>query len=45
MGDTGERTPMLLKMIFPFRADPLVTVSVTIINTVGLVIVLLFVLM
>ena len=32
-------------MIFPFRADPLVTVSITILNTVGIVIVLLFVLM
>ena len=37
--------PMLLMMIFPFRADPLVTVSITIINTVGLVVVLMFVLM
>ena len=37
--------PMLLMMIFPFRADPLVTVSITILNTVGIVIVLLFVLM
>ena len=37
--------PMLLMMIFPFAADPLVTVSITIINTVGLVIVVLFVLM
>jgi BASS family bile acid:Na+ symporter len=37
--------PMLLMMIFPFRADPLVTVSITILNTVGLVTVLLFVLM
>jgi BASS family bile acid:Na+ symporter len=37
--------PMLLMMIFPFAADPLVTVSITILNTVGLVIVLLFVLM
>ena len=37
--------PMLLMMIFPFRADPLVTVSITILNTVGLVVVLLFVLM
>ena len=36
--------PMLLMMIFPFRSDPLVTVSITILNTVGLVIVLLFVL-
>jgi BASS family bile acid:Na+ symporter len=37
--------PMLLMMIFPFAADPLVTVSITILNTVGIVIVLLFVLM
>lgn len=37
--------PMLLMMIFPFVADPLVTVSITILNTVGIVIVLLFVLM
>jgi BASS family bile acid:Na+ symporter len=37
--------PMLLMMIFPFGADPLVTVSITILNTVGLVTVLLFVLM
>jgi BASS family bile acid:Na+ symporter len=37
--------PMLLMMIFPFAADPTVTVSITIINTVGLTIVLLFVLM
>ena len=37
--------PMLLMMIFPFRADPLVTVSITILNTVGIVVVLLFVLM
>jgi BASS family bile acid:Na+ symporter len=37
--------PMLLMMIFPFRADPLVTVLITVLNTVGLVIVLLFVLM
>ena len=37
--------PMLLMMIFPFAADPSVTVSITIINSVGLVIVLLFVLM
>ena len=36
--------PMLLMMIFPFRADPLVTVSITILNTVGIVTVLLFVL-
>jgi BASS family bile acid:Na+ symporter len=37
--------PMLLMMIFPFKSDPLVTVSITILNTVGLVIVLVFVLM
>ncbi len=37
--------PMLLMMIFPFVSDPLVTVSITILNTVGLVVVLLFVLM
>ena len=37
--------PMLLMMIFPFGADPLVTVSITILNTVGLVTILLFVLM
>ena len=37
--------PMLLMMIFPFAADPFVTVSITILNTVGLVVVLLFVLM
>ena len=37
--------PMLLMMIFPFAADPLVTVSITILNTIGMVIVLLFVLM
>jgi BASS family bile acid:Na+ symporter len=36
--------PMLLMMIFPFGADPLVTVSITILNTVGIVIVLIFVL-
>src|SRR6476620_4506313 len=36
--------PMLLMMIFPFGADPLVTVSITILNTVGIVVVLLFVL-
>ena len=36
---------MLLMMIFPFAADPLVTVSITILNTVGMVIVVLFVLM
>ena len=27
--------PMLLMMIYPFAADPLVTVSITILNTVG----------
>ncbi len=37
--------PMLLMMIFPFVSDPLVTVSITILNTVGLVVVLFFVLM
>ena len=37
--------PMLLMMIFPFGSDPLVTVSITILNTVGIVIVVLFVLM
>jgi bile acid:Na+ symporter, BASS family len=37
--------PMLLMMIFPFVAYPLVTVSITILNTIGLTIVLLFVLM
>ena len=37
--------PMLLMMIFPFGTDPLVTVSITILNTVGIVIVVLFVLM
>ena len=36
---------MLLMMIYPFAADPLVTVSITILNTVGITIVLLFVLM
>ncbi len=36
---------MLLMMIYPFAADPLVTVSITILNTVGIVIVVLFVLM
>ncbi len=36
--------PMLLMMIFPFAADPLVTVSITILNTIGIVTVLLFVL-
>ncbi len=37
--------PMLLMMIFPFGADPLVTVSITILNTVGIVVVLLFALL
>jgi BASS family bile acid:Na+ symporter len=37
--------PMLLMMIFPFVADPLVTVSITILNSINMVIVLLFVLM
>jgi BASS family bile acid:Na+ symporter len=37
--------PMLLMVIFPFVAYPLVTVSITILNTVGLVTVALFVLM
>ncbi len=37
--------PMLLMMIFPFAAYPLVTVSITILNTIGIVTVLLFVLM
>ena len=37
--------PMLLMMIFPFAADPMVTVSITIINTIGILTVLLFVLM
>jgi BASS family bile acid:Na+ symporter len=37
--------PMLLMMIYPFAADPLVTVSITILNTVGIVIVVLFALM
>ncbi len=37
--------PMLLMMIYPFAADPLVTVSITILNTVGITVVLLFVLM
>ena len=34
-----------LMMIYPFAADPLVTVFITILNTVGITIVLLFVLM
>ena len=33
--------PILLMMIFPFAADPLVTVSITILNTIGIVTVLL----
>jgi bile acid:Na+ symporter, BASS family len=37
--------PMLLMMIFPFVSDPLVTVSITILNTIGIVTVVLFVLM
>jgi BASS family bile acid:Na+ symporter len=37
--------PMLLMMIFPFVAYPLVTVSITIINTIGITVVVLFVLM
>ena len=37
--------PMLLMMIFPFVSDPLVTVSITILNTIGIVTILLFVLM
>ena len=36
--------PMLLMMIFPFVAYPLVTVSITILNTIGIAVVLLFVL-
>jgi BASS family bile acid:Na+ symporter len=36
---------MLLMMIFPFGADPLVTVSITILNAIGITTVLLFVLM
>jgi hypothetical protein len=32
-------------MIYPFAADPLVTVSITILNTIGITTVLLFVLM
>lgn len=34
--------PMLLMMIFPFVAYPLVTVSITILNTIGIVVVVLF---
>ncbi|WP_456825785.1 bile acid:sodium symporter family protein [Cellulomonas sp. P5_E12] len=37
--------PMLLMMIFPFVSDPLVTVSITILNTIGITVVVLFVLM
>ena len=37
--------PMLLMMIFPFASDPLVTVSITILNTIGIMTILLFVLM
>lgn len=37
--------PMLLMMIYPFGADPLVTVSITILNTIGILTVVLFVLM
>ncbi len=37
--------PMLLMMIFVFGSDPLVTVSITIINAVGITIILLFALM
>ena len=37
--------PMLLMMIFPFGTDPLVTVSITILNTIGITVVLVFVLM
>ena len=37
--------PMLLMMIVTFAGDPLVTVSITILNTIGIVTVLLFVLM
>ncbi len=36
--------PMRLMMIFPFAAYPLVTVSITILNTVGITVILLFVL-
>ena len=47
MATTAVRNiaPMLLMMIYPFAADPLVTVSITILNTIGITIVLLFVLM
>ena len=37
--------PMLLMMIFPFWSDPLVTVSITILNAIGIMTVLLFVLL
>jgi BASS family bile acid:Na+ symporter len=37
--------PMLLMMIFPFVAYPLVTVSITILNTIGITVVLVFVLL
>lgn len=37
--------PILLMVIFPFVAYPLVTVSVTILNGIGILVVLLFVLM
>ena len=37
--------PMLLMMIFPFAADPLVTVSITILNTINITVVLLLVLL
>ena len=36
--------PMLLMMIYPFAADPLVTVSINILNAIGITTVLLFVL-
>lgn len=34
--------PMLLVMIFPFGAYPLVTVSITILNSIGIIVVLVF---
>jgi bile acid:Na+ symporter, BASS family len=34
--------PMLMVVIFPFGAYPLVTVSITILNTIGIIIVLVF---
>ena len=37
--------PMLLMMIFPFVSDPLVTVSITILNTIGIIVVVTFVLL